>query len=248
MASEESVHRLDGSSGIEKGGLVIMKKTKNQQDEAMAPPKASLFGLDKLASQKRKEADANEVESKKSRSGGKSDKSSRYYRERGDDTPSHPGGVSTPVRDTLRKHRDKKTAVCMPARVRKNLVRERKIIESIEGTTGKVKDPTGLVAQRGSVELGSGRKLLQGQVQLVTLLHLTFIVKKLPPSRDGMKMTRLPSRSPAGTCLHRDLTLDEMADRSGTPVLVIQKDLLIDDTEIKMRPPYPPLPISITVG
>ncbi|KAF6029080.1 hypothetical protein EB796_012630 [Bugula neritina] len=108
MASEESVHRLDGSSGIEKGGLVIMKKTKNQQDEAMAPPKASLFGLDKLASQKRKEADANEVESKKSRSGGKSDKSSRYYRERGDDTPSHPGGVSTPVRDTLRKHRDKK--------------------------------------------------------------------------------------------------------------------------------------------
>lgn len=44
MASEESVHRLDGSSGIEKGGLVIMKKTKNQQDEAMAPPKASLFG------------------------------------------------------------------------------------------------------------------------------------------------------------------------------------------------------------
>jgi len=40
-----------------------------------------------------------------------------------------------------------------------------------------MKDPTGLVAQRGSVELGSGRKLLQGQVQLVTLLHLTFIVK-----------------------------------------------------------------------
>jgi len=36
-----------------------------------------VLGLDKLASQKRKEADANEVESKKSRSGGKSDKSSR---------------------------------------------------------------------------------------------------------------------------------------------------------------------------
>lgn len=58
MADEnDDVHRLKGSSGHEKGGLVIMKKRKDesQADDTMAPPKKSMFGLDKLASQKRKE-------------------------------------------------------------------------------------------------------------------------------------------------------------------------------------------------
>ena len=32
----------------------------------------------------------------------------RQYRERGEETPSHPGGVTTPVREAIQKHRDKK--------------------------------------------------------------------------------------------------------------------------------------------
>ena len=32
----------------------------------------------------------------------------RHYRERGEDTPSHSGGVTTPVREAIQKHRDKR--------------------------------------------------------------------------------------------------------------------------------------------
>ena len=44
MDKDGSVHRLAGSSGKEKGGLVIMKKKKPVEDDSMAPPKMSIFG------------------------------------------------------------------------------------------------------------------------------------------------------------------------------------------------------------
>ncbi|XP_067934031.1 pre-mRNA-splicing factor ATP-dependent RNA helicase PRP16-like [Watersipora subatra] len=102
MADDNSVHRLAGSSGTEKGGLVIMKKKK--KDEEMAPPKRSMLGLDKLATEKRQDsekADGNRGDSEKNRH-------KRQYREQGEDTPSHPGGVSTPVREAVQKHRDRR--------------------------------------------------------------------------------------------------------------------------------------------
>lgn len=46
MSDNESVHRLEGSSGNEKGGLVIMKKKKETSDDsAMAPPQKSMLGM-----------------------------------------------------------------------------------------------------------------------------------------------------------------------------------------------------------
>ena len=60
---DESLHRLEGSSGQEAGGLVIMKKgpAKGSDDEKhmfkTPTPRASLLGLDRLAEEKRKEAE-----------------------------------------------------------------------------------------------------------------------------------------------------------------------------------------------
>jgi hypothetical protein len=50
------VHRLEGSSGQERGGLVIMKKKTSGEGHTFKKPdapKVSLFGLDKLAALKR---------------------------------------------------------------------------------------------------------------------------------------------------------------------------------------------------
>ena len=49
------VHRLEGSSDSEQGGLVIMKKPSGEAHTFKKPdmPKVSLFGLDKLAALKR---------------------------------------------------------------------------------------------------------------------------------------------------------------------------------------------------
>ena len=54
-----SVHRLEGSSAKEKGGLVIMKKgpseTADKHVFLVPAPKPSILGLDRLAALKRKE-------------------------------------------------------------------------------------------------------------------------------------------------------------------------------------------------
>lgn len=45
MDTDDTVHRLAGSSGTERGGLVIMKKKKTDNDNGMAPPpKKSVLG------------------------------------------------------------------------------------------------------------------------------------------------------------------------------------------------------------
>ena len=57
---EPSLHRLEGTSGMEKGGLVIMKKgpsSETDQHQFKKPQLVgkSLLGLDKLAAVKRQE-------------------------------------------------------------------------------------------------------------------------------------------------------------------------------------------------
>lgn len=50
------IHRLEGTSGQEQGGLVIMKKKPSGEAHTFKKPdmpKVSLFGLDKLAALKR---------------------------------------------------------------------------------------------------------------------------------------------------------------------------------------------------
>lgn len=59
---DPSLHRLEGSSGTERGGLVIMKKgpaESSDEKHVFKTPtaKVSLLGLDRLAAEKRKEAE-----------------------------------------------------------------------------------------------------------------------------------------------------------------------------------------------
>ena len=73
MASMEpdddpSVHRLEGSSGNEKGGLVIMKKgpsADSGQHVFLPPPaRSSLLGLDRLAAVRRKQQEDEDLQRK----------------------------------------------------------------------------------------------------------------------------------------------------------------------------------------
>lgn len=69
---DTSLHRLEGS-GVQKGGLVIMKKGPSQDGESphvfKRPdlPRVSMLGLDKLAAAKKKMVDDEKNEMKKSR-------------------------------------------------------------------------------------------------------------------------------------------------------------------------------------
>ena len=67
---EAGVHRLEGSTGTEKGGLVIMKKGPSADADKhvfLAPSqRPSILGLDRLAALKRKQQEE-EREKKKSR-------------------------------------------------------------------------------------------------------------------------------------------------------------------------------------
>ena len=70
---DPSLHRLEGSSGNEKGGLIIKKKSVADgagshtfKVPAIPAPKTSLLGLDRLAALKRKTAEE-EKDYKKSR-------------------------------------------------------------------------------------------------------------------------------------------------------------------------------------
>lgn len=135
---DPSLHRLEGSSGSEQGGLVIMKKKPKQGDfEFKKPvvPKVSLLGLDKLAAEKRKLDSVNDFSSKKSKvssyqdnkDSDESESSSdedddsqskhrshkeRNYRPPRIETPSHPGGVSKEAKDRQNKrHKEKERGV-----------------------------------------------------------------------------------------------------------------------------------------
>ncbi|CAG9863000.1 unnamed protein product [Phyllotreta striolata] len=120
MDSELNVHRLEGSTSTE-GGLIVTKKS-TPSTPAFKVPQVSLFGLDKLAAQKRKEReiaankisfDINESEFKdsdgqsptnstdKTESEYKKDGMKRKFREPREETPTYTGGISREARDRL---------------------------------------------------------------------------------------------------------------------------------------------------
>ncbi|XP_050397027.1 pre-mRNA-splicing factor ATP-dependent RNA helicase PRP16 [Patella vulgata] len=134
---EESVHMLEGTSGKEIGGLVVMKKgpSNNKESFKFTKPSVSLLGLDRLAAEKRlsqqnenrsskkskimsfrdendedsSDDDDDENENATSRHGNRKD---RHYRRNKEETPSHPGGVSRAAKERHdRHHRDRDRGV-----------------------------------------------------------------------------------------------------------------------------------------
>ncbi|ELU09267.1 hypothetical protein CAPTEDRAFT_207499, partial [Capitella teleta] len=131
---DESIHRLEGSM-TGGGGLVIMKKglDKGSNSEPhtfkrpvmpSTSPSGSLLGLDKLAAAKRlkdEEEQSNkrskvmsytgeeeEVEEEESvRRHSEKNIKERHYRNAGDETPSHPGGVSDEFRRRDKDRRER---------------------------------------------------------------------------------------------------------------------------------------------
>ncbi|KAK3086642.1 hypothetical protein FSP39_021298 [Pinctada imbricata] len=125
---DPALHRLDGTSGNQKGGLVIMK-TSDKEHTFKKPdlPKKSLLGLDRLAAAKRK-ADEEEKTKKKSKISSYKDSGSdeeldydndgdddgddskrrkerkeRNYRQARVETPSHPGSVSKAAKEKMER-------------------------------------------------------------------------------------------------------------------------------------------------
>nr|XP_036224851.1 pre-mRNA-splicing factor ATP-dependent RNA helicase PRP16 isoform X1 [Bactrocera oleae] len=124
------VHRLEGSTGNVRGGLVIKKLKEEGGDTKFKVPKPSILGLDRLAAQRRKERDdAQRLISFKDNENDEDDhkggvsatsagdefafkkpdtnnlhKIPRQLREPKVETPSHTGGVSDEARERLREH------------------------------------------------------------------------------------------------------------------------------------------------
>lgn len=72
-AEDDTISCLEGTSGNEKGGLIIMKKGPSSDTDkhkfkmpTSVAPKASVLGLDKLAAMKRKQ-DSELIDTKKSK-------------------------------------------------------------------------------------------------------------------------------------------------------------------------------------
>ncbi|XP_005178244.1 pre-mRNA-splicing factor ATP-dependent RNA helicase PRP16 [Musca domestica] len=131
---DSGVHRLEGTSGSEVRGGLIIKKAKTDDGNKFKVPKPSILGLDKLAAQKRKEREENDRlisfrdnehdDDDDRQSGSKTpstaanlsefafkkpdtmsfQKISRQLRAHKDETPSHTGGVSEEARERLREH------------------------------------------------------------------------------------------------------------------------------------------------
>ncbi|XP_013188412.2 pre-mRNA-splicing factor ATP-dependent RNA helicase PRP16 isoform X5 [Amyelois transitella] len=98
---DESVHRLEGTSGDAPGGLILKKKDK-PDDFQFAKP--SLLGLDKLAAAKRKQNrlisfqdDANEDDL----ADDKNESKVRKYRKHNEETPTYTGGISEQARERM---------------------------------------------------------------------------------------------------------------------------------------------------
>ncbi|XP_054725023.1 pre-mRNA-splicing factor ATP-dependent RNA helicase PRP16-like [Uloborus diversus] len=100
-----SIHRLEGS-GNQVGGLIIKKKTNNDELFKVPAPKISLLGLDVLAEKRRKEKDLEDREKLKEKFSSdrkkydeqdienRDDAKRRKYRTSKDETPTHTGGVN----------------------------------------------------------------------------------------------------------------------------------------------------------
>uniref|UniRef100_A0A8W8KG70 Helicase ATP-binding domain-containing protein n=1 Tax=Magallana gigas TaxID=29159 RepID=A0A8W8KG70_MAGGI len=130
---DPTLHRLEGLEN-QKGGLVIMKK-KTSGDESHkfnkpALPKVSLLGLDRLAKEKRKALEEEDIVKKKSKVSSytddkdedsesdeddsddnsdmsRRDRKERNYRQSRVETPSHPGGISREARNRQEEKRQR---------------------------------------------------------------------------------------------------------------------------------------------
>ena len=99
--SDPSLHRLEGSSEGEVGGLVIMKKGPSGDDKhVFKRPMTSLLGLDKLAEAKRK-LDSASV-------GGKRKSKVTSYKDEDDDSDSSGSSDSDSENERRSNKRDRK--------------------------------------------------------------------------------------------------------------------------------------------
>ena len=96
--NDPSLHRLEGSTGGEVGGLVIMKKGPAGDDKhVFKRPMTSLLGLDKLAEAKRKLDSSSDVVKRKSKV--------TSYRDEDDDSSDSSGSSDSDGEDERRSNR-----------------------------------------------------------------------------------------------------------------------------------------------
>lgn len=105
MAEEDdSLHRLEGTSGDAPGGLILKKKETPAEFQFAKP---SLLGLDKLAAAKRKQnrlisfQDDNNDDDADSNKGEASTSKERKYRKHNEETPTYTGGISEQARERM---------------------------------------------------------------------------------------------------------------------------------------------------
>ncbi|KAJ8681587.1 hypothetical protein QAD02_017379 [Eretmocerus hayati] len=97
MEENPGLYRLEGSMGNEVGGLVITKK--NTSEHEFKKPMASIFGLDKLALQKRREKSQEPSSSKDSPEIHR--RKDKKYRSYAEETPTYTGGVDKNAKERL---------------------------------------------------------------------------------------------------------------------------------------------------
>ncbi|KAK7867570.1 hypothetical protein R5R35_004320 [Gryllus longicercus] len=128
---DPGVYRLENKND-EPCGLIVRKKVPSEDDTFKVPaPRTSLFGLDKLAAQRRKEKELGNEEKKSKEMSfrddeeggqeidnntakkGHSQAKERHYRSSQEETPSHTGGISKEARERMieRLQRNKERGV-----------------------------------------------------------------------------------------------------------------------------------------
>lgn len=109
--SDESIHRLEGSSNQEKGGLVIVKKEAPKEFQFAKP---SMLGLDKLAAARRQQnklISFNEGEQELEGSDDSNESrgiKERKYRKVNEETPTYTGGITEEARERMLQRLQKK--------------------------------------------------------------------------------------------------------------------------------------------
>jgi len=91
---EKNVYVLEGSNEKRGGLFVKEKKKENSEDDGFKKPNtSSMFGLDKLAAQRRKEKEI-DIDSKKRKYEENKQEKDKKYRKNLEETPTYTGGVS----------------------------------------------------------------------------------------------------------------------------------------------------------
>lgn len=99
--NDENIHRLEGTSGETKGGLIIIKKDKPEEFQFAKP---SLLGLDKLAAARRQQnrlISFNQEEQGSDESNESKGVRERKYRKPNEETPTYTGGISEQARERM---------------------------------------------------------------------------------------------------------------------------------------------------